>query len=179
MDKILFLTLFADQIYYLFLMKKILHLSIYFSFLLSYSQKDNVASGGEGSGSGGTVSYSIGQVSYETYNGSNGNLNQGVQQPFEIFVTLINPEFLSDLTTITLLPNPAVNTVVLSVSDWNTIEGALYNLTDITGKIIEKGNINSKDTSLDVSKLPEACYFLNVFQNNKALKSFKLLKKTF
>ena len=160
-------------------MKKILQLIIYFSFLLGYSQKDNVASGGESTGSGGTVSYSIGQVAYETNSGSNGNLSQGVQQPFEIFVILMNPEFVSDLTKITLLPNPAVNTVVLSVSDWNNFEGAMYNLTDITGKIITKGNINYKETSLDVSTLPGACYFLNVFQNNKAIKSFKLLKKAF
>lgn len=160
-------------------MRKIFHLIFYFSFLFGYSQKDNVASGGEALGSGGTVSYSIGQVTYETNSGSDGNLNQGVQQPFEIFVILSNPEFISDLTKITLLPNPAVNTVVLSVSDMNNFVGAIYNLTDITGKIIEKGNINSKDTSLDVSTLPGAYYFLNVFQNNKAIKSFKLLKKAF
>ena len=160
-------------------MKKIFYLSAYFSFLISYSQKDNVASGGDANGSGGSASYSIGQVAYETNSGSNGNSNQGVQQPFEIFVTLANPEFLSDLTSITLLPNPAIKTVVLSVSDLHNFEGYFYNLTEITGKIIEKGNIYSKETSLDVSSLPQACYFLNVFQNNKAIKSFKLLKKEF
>ena len=160
-------------------MKKILCLSVYFSFLLCYSQKDNVTTGGDASGSGGTASYSVGQVAYETISGSTGNSNQGVQQPFEIFVTLSNPEILSDTTTITLLPNPAFKTVVLSISDLNNSEGYLYSLTDITGKIIEQNLIHYKDTILDVSALPEACYFLNVFQNNKGVKSFKLLKKAF
>jgi hypothetical protein len=158
-------------------MKKILYLAIYFSFLLSYCQKDNVASGGEASGSGGNVSYSIGQVSFETFNGSNGNLNQGIQQPFEIFVTLTNSEFLNDQTKITLLPNPAVDRVILSLNGIPSYEGYFYNLTDITGKIINKAFINSNDTTLDVSSLPGACYFLNVIQNNKSVKSFKLLKK--
>jgi hypothetical protein len=160
-------------------MKKIFYLIIYLSYLLGYGQRDNVASGGDSYGSGGTASYSIGQVSYETNSGPNGILNQGVQQPFEIFVTLTNPEFHSDLTKITLFPNPAVITVMLSISNLDNFDGYFYSLTDITGKIIKKNSITSNDTSLDVRSLPGACYFLNVFQNNKPIKSFKLLKKEF
>jgi len=158
-------------------MKKILYLIFCLSFIMGYSQKETLASGGDVSGSGGTVSYSIGQIAYEYRSGSNGNLNQGVQQPFEIFETLSNSQFLNDLTKITLLPNPSIDKVILSLNGIPSFEGYYYNLTDITGKIINKGFINSNDTTLDVSSLPGACYFLNVFQNNIAIKSFKLLKK--
>jgi hypothetical protein len=42
------------------------------------------ASGGNGSGNGGSVSYSIGQVVDATYTGLSGSVAQGVQQPYEI-----------------------------------------------------------------------------------------------
>ncbi len=45
------------------------------------------AAGGEASGSGGSSSYSVGQVLYTTSAGSNGIVAHGVQQAYEIFVT--------------------------------------------------------------------------------------------
>ncbi|RLD56213.1 MAG: T9SS C-terminal target domain-containing protein, partial [Bacteroidetes bacterium] len=45
------------------------------------------ATGGEASGSGGSASYTVGQVVYTTNTGTNGNsVSQGVQQPYEISV---------------------------------------------------------------------------------------------
>lgn len=56
-------------------------------FLLSLtglqSQEAILTSGGNASGSGGTVSYSIGQTFYTTYMGANGSVSHGVQHPFE------------------------------------------------------------------------------------------------
>ena len=49
------------------------------------AQQSVVASGGEASGTGGTMSFSAGQVLYSTYFGSNGSVIQGVQQ------TAVNP----------------------------------------------------------------------------------------
>ena len=44
------------------------------------------ATGGDASGSGGSVSYSVGQVVYTTNTGTSGSVAQGVQQPYEISV---------------------------------------------------------------------------------------------
>ena len=61
-----------------------------FAFLLLglgglQAQESPTAAGGEATGSGGTASYSIGQVVYTTNTGTNGSVAQGVQQPFVIF----------------------------------------------------------------------------------------------
>ena len=48
------------------------------------AQENTVASGGKATGSGGTVSYSVGQVVYTTNAGTNGSLSQGVQQPYVV-----------------------------------------------------------------------------------------------
>jgi hypothetical protein len=40
--------------------------------------------------SGGTIAYSIGQTIYSFESGSNGNVNQGVQQSYEIYTVKID-----------------------------------------------------------------------------------------
>ncbi|MBC8045268.1 MAG: T9SS type A sorting domain-containing protein [Fimbriimonadaceae bacterium] len=49
-----------------------------------YAQAGTSASGGEGSGDGGKVSYTVGLVSYMTFIGSGGNIMQGVQHPYDV-----------------------------------------------------------------------------------------------
>jgi len=55
-----------------------------------HAQEAIPASGGNAKGSGGTVSYSFGQVYYISVEGVNGTVAQGVQQPFEISVVTGN-----------------------------------------------------------------------------------------
>ena len=51
-------------------------------FARSYGQQALVASGGSVGGENGSVSYSIGQVFYSSQTGTNGLINQGVQQVY-------------------------------------------------------------------------------------------------
>ena len=50
------------------------------------AQQVVTTSGGNASGSGGSVSYTVGQIVYTTNTDSNGSVAQGVQQPYEISV---------------------------------------------------------------------------------------------
>ena len=45
-----------------------------------------IASGGNASGSGGSMSFSVGQIVYNTNSGTNASVAEGVQQPYEISV---------------------------------------------------------------------------------------------
>ncbi|WP_170982959.1 T9SS type A sorting domain-containing protein [Dyadobacter frigoris] len=79
-------------------------LSAYYSVLLlvfcfqsSFAQQGGVSSGGNVAGSGGSVSYSVGQVFYISTSAASGTVNQGVQQPFAnapLPVTLVSFEAL-------------------------------------------------------------------------------------
>jgi len=155
-------------------MKHILFLISFFISALGFGQKDVVASGGDATGSGGSVSYSIGQVAYQTVTGSSGVITQGVQQPFEIY-PLASPEFDASFSA-TLYPNPTATSVILLLDIAKTGLGLNYELTDITGKILHTGRINSNETTIDVERFPEACYFVNIIDSNKRVKTFKLLK---
>ena len=146
-----------------------------FSSCLSFSQQDIVASGSDSTGSSGSVNYSIGQVAYVSATDTSGNINQGVQQPIEIFV-LTNSEFGNETFNATLYPNPAASEVILSVNSINIDSKIEYQLTDITGKLIKSGRVNTNETSIDVLGFPQACYFVNILSSNKIIKTFKLLK---
>ncbi len=155
-------------------MKQALFLISLFMSLMSFGQRDVVGAGGEASGSGGTVSFSVGQVAYQTQTGSNGALTQGVQQPFEIYV-LSTPETVASFSAM-LYPNPAATSVILS-ANLAAVEGPLdYELTDITGKIIKQGRLTETETIINVEGYAEACYFINVLEGNKRIKTFKLIK---
>ena len=67
-------------------MKNYLTIATAFLCVSLYSQSNTVSAGGDADGDNGSISYSIGQVVYTSAQGSNGNVNQGVQQPYDVGV---------------------------------------------------------------------------------------------
>ncbi|NIJ54587.1 T9SS type A sorting domain-containing protein [Dyadobacter arcticus] len=68
-----------------------------FSFQMALAQQGSVSSGGNATGSGGSVSYSVGQVFYISNTAAGGTVSAGVQQAFNdanLPVTLISFEAL-------------------------------------------------------------------------------------
>ena len=49
------------------------------------AQQNTASAGGNYTGSGGSISFSIGQANYTYHSNAFGSVNQGVQQPYEIF----------------------------------------------------------------------------------------------
>ena len=148
-----------------------------FAFLLLglgglHAQESPTAAGGEATGTGGTSSYSVGQVVYTTATGTNGSLAQGVQQPYEISVTIGIKETSINLE-LSVYPNPTTDYLTLKLDEFETLN---FQLIDLQGKIIENKKISSTTTSINVENLPKALYFLNVTKNNKVVKSFKIIK---
>ena len=134
------------------------------------------ASGGDVISSGGSVSYTIGQVVYTTSTSvSNGSVAGGVQQPFEISVISGFDEAKSITLQCTAFPNPTTDYFTLKVIDYQltTLNFQLY---DINGKLIETKKVESNETTLDIKNLVPAIYFLKITDNNKELKTFKIIK---
>ena len=128
----------------------------------------------EATGSGGKVSYTIGQLVYTNPTTAAGSLNQGIQQSIE-FVTLSNPE----LTAITLkaltYPNPTTDFIILALKDAN-LTGLSYTMYDLLGRFVNKGTVATFETKIGMKSLPIGEYILRVQQNNQALKTFKIIK---
>ncbi|EAZ94962.1 putative glycosyl hydrolase (putative secreted protein) [Flavobacteria bacterium BAL38] len=73
-------------------------------------------------------------------------------------------------------PNPTSDYVMLSITD-SALTDLSYSLFDISGKALANGKITAADTKIEMGNLPLATYILKVNQNNKELKTFKIIKK--
>ena len=155
-------------------MKKISLLFILFCLPKLMAQTAIVASGGNATGSGGSSSYSVGQLVYTNAVGSNGSTNQGVQQPIEIF-TLGTKDFPEITLTMSVYPNPTPALVNLNIQNYNS-ENINYQLFDLNGRSIQNNKILQKETQISLENLSNAIYFLTVSDNNKLLKTFKIIK---
>mgnify|MGYP000953584297 FL=1 len=141
---------------------------------LAQAQESANASGGDATGSGGTVAYSVGQVVYTTNTNATGTVSQGVQQAYEIFTVGIKETELN--ISLSVFPNPTADNLTLQISDYNN-EILRYQLIDMQGKIIDARQISAQQTQIDMNSLPSATYFINVVnQENKIVKSFKIIK---
>jgi len=140
----------------------------------SQAQESVNASGGDATGSGGTVAYSIGQVVYTTNNGISGSAAQGVQHVYEIFTVGIEGTTLD--ISLTAFPNPTTDNLTLQISDFNN-EKLAYQLYDMQGKMLIGGEITAKQTQINTTSLSSATYFINIInQENKNIQSFKIIK---
>jgi len=159
------------------------HKKIIFSAILliglglagAQAQESVNATGGNASGSGGTASYSVGQVVYTTNTGTNGSAAQGVQQPFEISVVTGLEEAKGINLSVTAYPNPTTDYLILSIVDFEASELS-YQLYEMNGKLIESNMLEGNQTSIVMSNLVPATYFLKVTEGKKEVKSFKIIK---
>jgi hypothetical protein len=133
------------------------------------------ASGGNANGSGGSVSYTIGQTVYTTNAGTNGSSAQGVQQPYEISVVTGTKE-ASDITLeIQVYPNPATDFIKLIVLNYE-IDNLKYQLYDDSGNLLNYDKVEGDEKSISMGNYSPGIYFLKVIQGNKMLKTFKIIK---
>jgi hypothetical protein len=133
------------------------------------------ATGGNATGAGGAVSYTIGQIVYTTISGTTGIITQGVQQPFEILVVTGIEEVKDIILEISVYPNPATGHVKLKVGNYD-IDNLSYQLYNIDGKPLQGNKIEGNETLIQLKSLMTGTYFLKVIDNKKELKTFKIIK---
>ena len=155
-------------------MKKIIVLIIFGCSIISIQAQQTTASaGGDASGIGGTFSYSIGQVVY-TYNyGTDVIVAQGVQQPFEISILGLDNYHIN--LVMQTYPNPTKDYLVLNVHALD-LSNMIFQLYDVNGRLIETRTMFSPIETICMMNLPSSVYVLKVTNNNKEVKSFKIIK---
>lgn len=140
-----------------------------------WSQNGIPSSGGDFSGTGGSVSFSIGQLFFNTYSGSNGTLSEGVQQPYEISVVIGIEEAYGITLDFLAFPNPTHDALTVKVNNYNTTDLS-YQLFDIKGNIIEFKEINENDAIIYMGLYTPGIYFVRVLCKNSEIKLFKIIK---
>lgn len=143
------------------------------------AQSDIVPAGGTASGSGGSATYTVGQIAIQRAEGNGKYMIEGVQQPYEIQTVGVN-----DYPGITLeaivFPNPTQHSVQLRIKNFEIPDyGLKAQLFDGNGKLLEIYTISDFDTKIDMEKYPTATYQLRVLDNDHLLKTFKVVKHKF
>ena len=139
------------------------------------AQESVNATGGDALGSGGSASYSVGQVVYTTHTGTSGSVAEGVQQLYEISVVTGLEEAQSINLSVTAYPNPTTDYLTLHIDEFE-ISNLSFQLYDMNGKLLQNEKITGNQTSIVMSNLVPATYFVKVIQGNKEVKTFKIIK---
>jgi hypothetical protein len=155
---------------------------ITFTFSLSTlsAQESINATGGDASGSGGSASYSVGQVVYTTNTGTNGSVAEGVQQLYEISVVTAIEEAKGINISVTAYPNPTTDYLELKVKS-EKLKDLSYQLYDMTGKLLQNKKLTGTETQIDMSNYVPATYFVRVIVKTQGIasqevKTFKIIK---
>jgi hypothetical protein len=158
---------------------KLILLTLFGFGLLSVRAQSTISTaGGNATSSGGTVSYTVGQVAYSTQTSTSGTITQGVQQPFEIFVATALEQAKDISLQLQVFPNPVNDYLKLSVvpSATISIQSLSYQLYDVNGKLVQNNNVESNETNIMMSGFTSGTYLLKVNQGNTSFKTFKIIK---
>jgi len=130
------------------------------------AQESVLAAGGNVSGIGGTVSYSIGQIVYTTNTEASGSVAQGIQHPFDILGINIKYE---------VYPNPTTDYINLKITGFipSNLNFQLYN---IKGRLLQNKYIKDNEALIEIKNLMPALYILNVRNDSNEGKTFKVVK---
>lgn len=144
-----------------------------FAAIAATAQQAVPASGGNASGSGGSVSFTVGQVAYTEASGSGGSATQGVQHAYEIFELGADAVFAD--VSLTAYPNPTQDYLMLHIG--SVLESLRYGIFDANGRNVTGGTISLADTSIDLSAMAKGIYILKLMSKNNTVHSFKIIKK--
>jgi hypothetical protein len=150
-------------------------LTLTFSLSTVSAQTSVNAIGGDASGSGGSASYSVGQVVYTTNTGTNGSVAQGVQQPYEISVVTGLEEAKGINLSVMAYPNPTTDYLQLKVES-EKLKDLSFQLYDMNGKLLQNEKLTGTETQINMSNYVPSTYFIRVINGNQSIKEFKIIK---
>lgn len=152
-------------------MKLFITLLIIFSVSHVFAQQSVLSAGTDASGVGGSISFSVGQIDYLSIDAANGSVYQGVQQPYELFVSGVIE--MNDLD-ITIFPNPTTGKFFVSIEQ---LQGSKsFKVFDLSGQLIRGGTINAPLQSVDISSFSAGIYFIQILSSDTVVKTVKVIK---
>ena len=100
---------------------------------------------------------------------------EGVQQPYEISEVLAVENFSELITDVTIYPNPSTDVLMLKLINKEALD-LNFKLMDVNGRLIKTDKISSEVTEISVLDLPSSIYFLQILNQNKEVKNYKIIK---
>lgn len=151
--------------------------ALFFLFSTNVNAQNSLnAAGGDISNADHTVSYSYGELYYNSVSQSEYYLSQGMQHPTITImeVTSLGNENEMGLD-VSVFPNPASEKIHLKIGLQNDSD-VFFRLLDIDGKLLRKGRAGNGENIIPISEYPVGTYLFSVYNGADKLKTFKILK---
>lgn len=136
-----------------------------------FSQEILMPAGGTAAGSGGSVSFSVGQTFFHTWEQTGWIISEGVQQPHEILIPIGIEE---KEMTFKVYPNPA-STRIKVINDHQYPGPLSWKLSDLAGNEKNQGKIIDDETIIRIDEYPSGTYILSIFQNDDPILHHKII----
>ncbi|MDX2360342.1 MAG: T9SS type A sorting domain-containing protein [Crocinitomicaceae bacterium] len=146
-------------------------LMLLFLGLKTNAQESSLSTGGNITGSDGSVAYSVGQVVYTINSSATVRVIQGVQQPFEISIVELT-ETLEDLN-VSVYPNPSSHYLNIAIDEKYSSDME-FELFSLNGNLIKSGKLESEGF-IDISELRPSAYLLKIIVGQES-KTYKIIK---
>ena len=82
-------------------------------------------------------------------------------------------QFSTTGTSISVFPNPTNNMLTLQT---DAVANTLYQITDLTGNLIQSNRIFSNRMQINIGQLPAGTYILNILREKQVVETFKITK---
>ena len=150
-------------------------LTIYFGCSIGvFAQSDFVVTGSNQTSATGSVSLTVGQVSYSNEDSTSGSISGGVQQVYNI--EIINGVEQNNINlNLTAYPNPTTENVWLRIDSEFDIPMSCV-LIENSGKIVLESEISNIETEIIMRDLASGSYYLIVKEGQINIKIFKIQK---
>lgn len=122
----------------------------------------------------GSVSYSLGQTFFSSYDSKENYIIEGVQQPLTIPKNSVDKE--EKHFKVTAYPNPVTNYFIIEASDY-TNRSLYYTLMDFKGRLLKEDSIGKYGAMVNTAELPVAVYLLKITDNGIHIKTIRIIKK--
>ncbi len=127
------------------------------------------------------LDWSIGECVTATHSAGDYVITQGFHQNTYVITAV---EDLRPEIEMTVYPNPTNDIVSLKVEsskvypvgNSNRVESMQYTVTDLSGKVLEQGEILSTLQTLNFTNYSVGTYLISISRNNQLIKSFQIIK---
>jgi len=134
------------------------------------------SSWGEGTGSGGRMTYSVGQVFIQSVSVPGGaRISEGVQQPLEV-LTIGMDDVSQILEGIMLFPNPTAGDLHLQIRDFVPAVFS-YRMLNNLGQCIQQGDVQSSSSLLSLESVSAGSYRIEVTSTGGKRRVFQVIKR--
>jgi len=122
------------------------------------------------------LSYSVGQVCYTSASPSAYYLSQGLQHPSIVGLPNGIEQLSKPCSFISIVPNPVIDKLQLKINT-NDTSDLYFKLYNSLGELVSQVSITTNELMYSMAIYPQGLYLLIVMQNQKVIRSFKILKK--